>query len=176
MSPPFLPKADAAGVDWNTRSFDEVIDHILERYHTALRAQLAALAGHVDEVRSSDLVRRPTLVAPLLDKLVILGEELTQHMVKEERLAFQMIRAAGGFMGVPLAVMEHEHHFALDLIAELRELTDGWTAPVGASAALTALYRLMDEIERDLREHAALEDGLFARARAAARHRAASGY
>jgi len=162
--------------DWRTRPVGEVIDHIVDRYHAGLREQIAEVARLSESVRNADLVRRPTLVSPLLEKLHVLSEELTQHMVKEERLAFQMLRAAGGFVGVPLAVMEHEHRLAQDLIGELRELTGDWTAPNGASSALTALYALMDRVEADLAIHSALEDELFARARAEARKKVANGY
>ena len=171
MSPqaPVRPPGD--GVDWSLRSVDEVIDYILERYHVVLRRELAELAGLADAVRSAELVQRPTLVAPLLEKVSLLAEELTQHMVKEERLAFRMIRAAGGFVGVPLSVMEHEHRLAHELLDEIRGLTDGWTVPQGGSAALARLYRLMRKVEADLEEHSALEDGLFARARASSLRR-----
>ena len=161
--------------DWSRRPVGEVIDHIVDRYHPALRAQLGEVAGFVETIRLTDLVRRPTLVSPLLDKLQILGEELTQHMVKEERLAFQMIRAAGGFVGVPLAVMEHEHRLAHELLADLRAVTDDWMLPASASAAMRGLYVLMVDVERDLIEHSALEDELFARARADSHPKVATG-
>ncbi|PKN54589.1 MAG: hypothetical protein CVU56_25720 [Deltaproteobacteria bacterium HGW-Deltaproteobacteria-14] len=172
MSPHAPPEHDT---DWSRRPVGEVIDHIVDRYHAALRAQLDEVARFVEGIRLTDLVRRPALVAPLLDKLQILGEELTQHMVKEERLAFRMIRAAGGFVGVPLAVMEHEHRLAHELLGDLRVLTGDWTPPAGASSALCGLYELMVAVERDLVEHSAIEDELFARARADSHRKVANG-
>ncbi|TNF26967.1 MAG: iron-sulfur cluster repair protein YtfE [Deltaproteobacteria bacterium] len=171
---PHAPPKDIA--DWRKRPVGEVIDHIVTRYHTALRKQISEVARLAEAVHSVDLPRRPGLVSPLLEKLTVLSEELTQHMVKEERLAFQMVRAAAGFVGVPLAVMEHEHRLAHDLLGELRELTGGWTPPNGASPALCELYTLMLELEADLGEHSALEDDLFARARADAERKVASGF
>jgi len=157
------------GIDWSARPVDELIDYIVDRYHSGLRRDLSLLRELAETVRATELAQRPSLVAPLLEKLEILGEELGQHMVKEERLAFQMIRAAGGFVGVPLSVMEHEHRLAHDLLDELRALTGRWAAPVGASDALRRLYETMARVESELAVHSALEEQLFARARQAAR-------
>ncbi|MCA9489860.1 MAG: hypothetical protein KC621_08050, partial [Myxococcales bacterium] len=42
-------------------------------------------------------------------------------MVKEERVAFQMLRAAGGHVRVALRVMAHEHALIDRLLAALRD-------------------------------------------------------
>ncbi|MCA9514431.1 MAG: hemerythrin domain-containing protein [Myxococcales bacterium] len=155
-APPPVPHVtvEDAIADWIDRPVGEVIDHILSRYHGPARRQLGELRA---------LAAAAAIDGALADKLALFDEELTQHMVKEERVAFQMLRAAGGHVGVAMRVMEHEHVLIDRLLAELRD-----ALPVGADGppGRAQLAILLAEIEADLAPHAALEEILFAGAKA----------
>lgn len=150
---------EAAVAQWAARPIAEVVDHIVARYHAPLKVQLAEL----------------TALAPALgelaDRVALFAEELSQHLVKEERVAFQMLRAAGGYEGVAFGVMQHEHTLIDRLLDELRELTAGWRPSAGAPEGTARALALLADIDADLPEHSALEEDLFARVRAASRGR-----
>lgn len=153
------PAVDQAVAEWAARPVGEVVDHIVARYHQPLKAQLAEL----------------TALAPglgeLAERVALFAEELSQHLVKEERVAFQMLRAAGGFEGVAFGVMEHEHTLIDRLLDELRELTGGWRPATDAADRVSRALALLAAIDADLPAHSALEEHLFSRVRAASSDR-----
>ena len=61
--------------------------------------------------------------------------------------------------------MVAEHDDAGALLAQIRELSNGYTAPAGACPTFLALFRGLEEFERDLHHHVHLENNiLFPRA------------
>ena len=142
---------EAAIADWLDRPVGEVIDHILSRYHTLVRRQLA-------ELRT--LVVAAGLDDALAARVARFDDELSQHLLTEERVSFRMIRAAGGHTKVAQGVMVHEHLLIDRLLGELRE-----ALPEGVEGSLerAQIGALLAEIEADLVPHATLEELVFAR-------------
>lgn len=154
---------------WNEAPLGELIDHILARYHRQLHEELPRLEAMARKVvavhREKDPVRLPELLSVYLE----LKAELDGHMAKEEQILFPMIkRGQGAMAGGPVAVMEHEHDVAGNLLRRLRELTDGYEVPAEACNTWRALWHGLEALERDLHEHIHLENNiLFPRALAA---------
>ena len=95
--------------------------------------------------------------------------------MKEEQILFPYIKgmaASGsrpgtcfGTLQAPIANMIAEHDDAGSLLERLRELTHGYKTPDGACMSYQALYRGLEEFERDLHQHIHLENNiLFPRA------------
>jgi regulator of cell morphogenesis and NO signaling len=101
-------------------------------------------------------------------------------MMKEEQILFPYIqrmeaavlaaeplpRARFESITSPIANMMADHDDAGALLARIRGLSDGFTAPDGACPTYRGLYRGLTEFERDLHRHVHLENNiLFPRAR-----------
>jgi len=108
-----------------------------------------------------------------------LADELTSHMMKEERMLFPFIEhmeqaaetktrlpfSPFGSVRNPVAMMKHEHADADNALCELRRLTGGYTAPPDSCECPTKLYALLAEFDADLQRHIQLENEiLFTRA------------
>ena len=108
-----------------------------------------------------------------------LGEELLQHLSKEEMVLFPFItnlernlascgpRPLGCFGAVrnPIRIMIAEHDAAGDALARMRALSGGFTPPEGACPTYRGFYQALEEFEKDLHQHVHLEnDILFPRA------------
>jgi regulator of cell morphogenesis and NO signaling len=170
--------AQEADRDWQAASLTEVVEHIVEKHHTYVRAEiprLIALLGKVVQAHGQD--------HPELEKVEMsfraLAEELTLHLKKEERILFPYIvrlegaarsggRPAPAMFGTvqnPVRMMTMEHDSAGELLRKMRELTKGYTVPEDGCTSYRMLYRAIPEFEADLHQHIHLENNiLFPRA------------
>ena len=105
--------------------------------------------------------------AGLADILDAFFGEMQQHMAKEEKILFPLIRrgAPGDMVAMPVSVMEREHDTHAVYLAKIRTLTGDLRVPPHACATWRALYDGLVTIEADLMQHIHLENNvLFARA------------
>ena len=110
---------------------------------------------------------KPGAPLGLADVLTEFWVEMQQHMMKEERVLFPMLRAGarGPQVYMPVRVMEHEHDEHAAHLEKIRELTSNLEIPPHACATWTALYRGLRALEAELLEHIHLENNvLFPRA------------
>lgn len=162
-----MRSAEPGAEDWNTAPLDRLIQHILERHHTYLRAEFPRLASWVAAVRRAHGARDGAMLAELDAEFTALREELETHMRKEEMVLFPAIQRSEGWIGQPIAVMEHEHDIAGRGLAELRRITGGYRPPEHACTTYRALYAGLEALEKDLHTHIHLENNiLFPRAMA----------
>jgi regulator of cell morphogenesis and NO signaling len=156
--------------DWARESLDSLVGYILATYHEPLREELPRLQAMAKKVAAvhGDMDPRLTRVSAIVADL---SADLHAHMLKEELVLFPAIKAldAGATTPVridaPIHVMEHEHDRAGALLAELRELTDGFAPPAWGCATLRALFHGLSELEASMHVHVHLENNvLFPRA------------
>ncbi len=140
---------------------DALIGHILERYHETHRRELPELilmARKVEEVHAGH-PDAPRGLASLLERI---AEAIEEHMQKEERILFPMIRAGMGGMAVgPISVMKHEHVEHGERLRELEALTHDHTPPADACATWRALYAGTRKLVDDVMEHIHLENNVL---------------
>src|SRR5206468_6895384 len=98
--------------------------------------------------------------------------ELNVHFMKEEKVVFPFETtlvadpdAAERFAGLPslsepVQVMEADHEAAGDILTEIRAVTQHYQAPEGACNSYRLLYRLLNELDEDLRLHIHLENNI----------------
>jgi len=164
--------------DWSRLSLDALVAHIVTVHHGYVRAELPRLAFLGDKVVTRHGADRPEILA-IRAALAHLDEELTSHLLKEEKVLFPYIaqfersRTGGSsapqacFCKVedPIAMMVEEHDAAGSLLARMRELSGGFTPPEGACPTYRAFYDGLREFEADLHQHIHLENNvLFPRA------------
>jgi regulator of cell morphogenesis and NO signaling len=58
-------------------------------------------------------------------------------------------------------MMESEHEEAGEILVELSELTNSYTAPSGACNSFQFLYKKLKELEDDLHQHIHLENNIL---------------
>lgn len=147
--------------DWQSASNDELIDHILTRYHDTHRRQLPELirmARRVEQVHG-DHVTCPRGLADLLSEI---HQEMESHMQKEEQFLFPMLRRDLGAHALgPITVMRHEHDDHGASLERLLVLTDDINPPKGACTTWRALYTGLREFRDDLMQHIHLENNLL---------------
>ena len=177
-----VEKAEApaeAPRDWTAVPLAALVDHILARHHTYLRAELPALAARLLKVLDAHGQNHGDSLVPLRETFEGLQNELASHMMKEEMILFPLIQrleaadkqggglppAHCGSIRNPITVMEYEHDSAGAALREMRRLTGGYTPPPDACPTYRALLQGLRELETDLHLHIHLENNiLFPRA------------
>lgn len=138
-----------------------LIDYILTRFHETHRRELPeliALAQRV-EARHAEHPQVPRGLAALLEHI---AEALEEHMQKEERILFPMMRAGARpmIMG-PIQVMEHEHVEHGERLRQLEALTRNHTLPADACTSWHALYAGTRKLVDDVMQHIHLENNVL---------------
>ncbi len=164
--------------DWTVKSLGQLAAHIVTVHHAYVRKELPRL----EELAAKVVRRHGDTHAELPEiqaKLAQLGEELLQHCAKEEIFLFPYItkleraidgetskpHGCFGSVADPIAMMTQEHDAAGTLIAEMRELSDGFQPPEGSCPTYRGFYNGLREFEQDLHQHIHLENNiLFPRA------------
>jgi regulator of cell morphogenesis and NO signaling len=170
-------QAPASG-EWNKKRLTELIDHIVRTHHGFVRRETPRIASLLTKVAAKHGLLHPE-IHQIESLFTAIGQELSTHMLKEEQVLFPYVarmeqavlsgspipEAFFGSVKRPIANMVAEHDDAGVLLSQIRELSHGYTAPSGACPTFLALYRGLEEFERDLHQHIHLENNiLFPRA------------
>lgn len=164
----------APKLQWQTAPLPELIDHIVQTHHTFAREQLALIQELASKVERRHGTAHPE-VYKVNELLASISAELTHHFFCEENVLFPYIRQlyqkqASAYpmfdtIQQPIEQMMKEHDQAGDELRVLREITNHYQTPADACTTYRALYRAMEDLERDLHHHIHLENNiLFPRA------------
>jgi regulator of cell morphogenesis and NO signaling len=143
-----------------------LLDHIVSRYHAALREDLPRLERMADKVAEVHGSRHPEL-RELTDVYRELRNELTPHVATEEERVFPAVRrlaesgAAANDVQGALHALEKEHDRAGAALARLRALSRGFAVPEDGCTTYSALYEGLVRFERELHEHVHLENNVL---------------
>ncbi len=162
------------GQDWSSETLPGLAVRIVATYHEYTREELQLLEPLAEKVRGVHGHRRQELheVATLVRALTA---DLVPHMLKEEQVLFpyveQLTRAMEShtvpptpFFGTvknPVRMMMLEHDRVGDLLAKLREITDGYVPPESACFSYRELYRRLADLEKKTHEHVHIENNLY---------------
>jgi regulator of cell morphogenesis and NO signaling len=156
---------------WDARA---LIDYIVDHHHGFVRQALPVLLQHTAKIAGVHGGRHPELVH-IANLFVRIASEMTSHMAKEEQVLFPFIGALEdaairraprpsapfGTVANPIQMMETEHEFVGDAMAEIRHLTQGYTAPPDACTTYGVCLQELETFERDLHQHVHLENNLL---------------
>jgi regulator of cell morphogenesis and NO signaling len=160
--------------EWSARPLGELIQYIVEKHHAFVRRETPRLETLLAKVVARHSTGH-TEMKRIEELFVVIGQELSTHLMKEEEILFPYIRRmeqaiqAGGkvppaFFGSvrrPITNMIAEHDDAGALLSQIRNLTNDYLAPEDACPTLLALYRGLEEFERDLHRHVHLENNIL---------------
>jgi regulator of cell morphogenesis and NO signaling len=159
-------------------SLADLITHIKNTHHKLTREEMARLVPLLEKVCSVHGKNHPEL-QQVRGSFQSLVQELTTHMMKEERVLFPYIVRMEeaviqkepilpppfGSVQNPVSMMEHEHDSAGNALRAMREASCGYTTPGDACISYQTLYKALADFEADLHQHIHLENNiLFPRA------------
>lgn len=166
--------AEPAAQDLGEKSLAGLCSHIVATHHEYVRRELPRLAALAEKVVRRHGETHPEL--PVIQATVArLGEELMQHLAKEELVLFPYIsnleralaeggpkpQGCFGTVSNPIAMMTREHDDAGTLLKVIREKSSRFTTPKGACPTYHAFYDGLREFEQDLHQHIHLENNLL---------------
>ena len=162
------------GPDFKSWSARALIDHIVSTHHAYVREAIPRLRRHTQKIAEVHGVRHSELshIARLFGRV---ADEMTDHMQKEEQILFPFIAAQEeaarqgrpvppspfGTVGTPIRMMETEHQFVGDAMAEMRQLTGGFRPPDDGCGTYRVCLQELDAFERDLHAHVHLENNIL---------------
>ncbi|MBS1850774.1 MAG: iron-sulfur cluster repair di-iron protein [Acidobacteria bacterium] len=163
---------------WQNEPLAEIVAHIENTHHKYTREEIVRLAPLLARVCSVHGKNHPEL-EKMRSTFHGLAQELTMHMMKEEKVLFPhivrmeesvlqnepVLPPPFGSMQNPITMMEHEHDSAGEALRALRELSGNYAPPPDACITYQTLYRALADFEADLHQHIHLENNiLFPRA------------
>lgn len=163
---------------WNDSPLHALTAHIVTKHHTFVRRETPRIESLLRKVISRHGDTHPEVVQ-IEELFLAMSQELNTHMAKEEQILFPYVdrmetallageplpKTCFESITSPIANMMADHEDAGALLASIRELSDGFTAPAGACPSYRGLYHSLAEFESDLHRHVHLENNiLFPRA------------
>lgn len=159
---------------WNEAPLHALTSHIVTTHHAFVREETPRIESLLLKVISRHGDTHPE-VRRIEELFLAMTKELNTHMMKEEHILFPYIERmetallAGEplpktcFESItsPIANMMADHDDAGALLASIRELSDGFTPPVGACPTYAGLYHSLAEFESDLHRHVHLENNIL---------------
>lgn len=167
--------APAERADWADFDDTSLIAHIVSTHHRFLWDEFPRMAELVDKVARVHGPNHPEL-ARVRELYHQLRAGMEPHLRTEETLLFPQISLRAGRPEQPLpaevrdelAENQEEHDRSGHLLAELRELTNGYVIPPDACASYTAMLSGLEDLESDIHLHVHKENNvLFPRVLAA---------
>ena len=157
----------------NTASLKDLIKHLEETHHVFTRDEIKNLEPLMAKVASKHGENHPELFE--LQKLFTeLGDDLLQHLLKEEQMLFpyvislervrgtnQILMPPFGTVKNPVRMMSMEHDMAGDILKKMREISADYKIPADVCLSFTALYTHLEAFEKDLHQHIHLENNLL---------------
>jgi regulator of cell morphogenesis and NO signaling len=157
-------------IDVTGMTLTELADHIENTHHAYLREELPRLVRMTRDVATRHGDRDPRL-QQVHETLREMGNELWQHMLKEEQCLFPMIRRLAASdaspavycatIAHPIRQMESEHDDAGAALARLRELTDDFSPPAWACNTYRAMLAALAYLEKDMHWHVHKENNVL---------------
>jgi regulator of cell morphogenesis and NO signaling len=158
---------------FNEMTAEQLINYIVTHHHSYVKQVVPTIYQHSQRVAAKHGDRFPYMiqVAELFGEV---AEEMGAHMQKEEMILFPRIKQLEAmivsseadkgnlpYISSPINVMEEEHEHAGNLLAEIRRLTDDYTAPANACTTFRITLAELKEFEEDLHKHVHFENNIL---------------
>lgn len=153
---------------WKAASVQDLVMHIMERYHRETRLGMAELECYAEEAALAHGHQIPLFIA-IRDEVDLFCTEMRAHLKMEEATLFPAILAreqgrevdVQGELMDPLELFEDEHAAAAGLLKRIWGLTSGFKVPDGAPAVQKHLYQACQTLAESLIRHIYLENEIL---------------
>jgi len=155
---------------WNP---DFLADYIFNKHHQYYYAEAPVVGELLVKVANHHGERFPELLR-VYHLYLSLTQELSSHFAKEEKVVFPFIKAlvqakqsgttehlSEFALSGPIQMMEADHDAAGEILGQLNEVTNNYTAPAGACNSFQFLYKKLKDLEEDLHQHIHLENNIL---------------
>lgn len=171
------PSRNEQASNWNQVPLADLMKHIVEEHHAYCRDELARIEPLLNKVVRKHGERHAEL-RRVQSVFLKMGNDLKQHLLKEEQTLFPMIarleeacsrgsappRLPFGTIAHPIRMMILEHDTGNRELDEIRKLTSDCQALSDGDGDCQELAERLKAFEQDLKQHVFLEDGrLFPR-------------
>ncbi|WP_404452301.1 iron-sulfur cluster repair di-iron protein [Virgibacillus necropolis] len=155
-------------IDWTEKSYNELIDYVVNKHHAYLNQVLPELSGFVTKVYRVHSKNHPEL-SQVFSKFHQLKTELELHLIREEEMIFPKIKAYEqekkktvlAEVVESINMLESEHEHSGNLLSEIREVTNDYKLPDGACKTYHLTYLKLQELESDIFNHVHLENNIM---------------
>ncbi len=168
-------EGEGESIDADAMSLTELADHVQEKHHGYLKAELPRLDQMTKKVSGVHGHRNPRL-HQLREEFIKLRDNLDSHMKAEERIVFPLVRQleleedcqeVDMPIDGPVEQMEYEHDQAGELLVKLHAAAEDFVPPNWACNTYRAMLDGLSQLERDLHQHIQKENKvLFPKAKA----------
>ena len=154
---------------YNDMTLAELSAYIVRVHHNYVKLNSPIILNYILKVATKHGDRFPymKLVYELFAQLI---EELSSHMLKEERVLFPRItllelnaseNTVTSVLDEPIHVMKDEHEVAGQLTSEIKKLTNNYQAPEQACTTFRVALESLRAFEADLHKHVHLENNIL---------------
>lgn len=158
---------------YNEWDLDFLADYIVNTHHRYVRKYLPELRSYTLKVAQVHGDRHPELSE--IQKLVeTINEELSEHMVSEEKVLFAYVKKIvnarknslpldkeGRNLESLIEELESEHDYVGRCLDKIRAMSNDYAIPEDACASYKLLYKMIQEFENDLHIHIHLENNIL---------------
>jgi regulator of cell morphogenesis and NO signaling len=166
--------APAPQFDFNKWDCDFLADYIYNQHHKYYYTEEPVITGLMEKVADHHGGPANNL-NELRERYSTLVQELNTHFMKEERVVFPFIKTLTHVkrtgdrsllsdqpsMTEPIRIMESDHEAAGDILEQMQQLTNNYTAPANACNSYQFLFKKLKELDEDLHQHIHLENNLL---------------
>jgi regulator of cell morphogenesis and NO signaling len=155
--------------EFKEMSLTELAEYIVRVHHSYVKQSMPPILMYVLKVATKHGTRYPYM-HEVYDLFLELEDEMTNHMVKEEKILFPRIKLLElnaaqentiGYISSPVEVMENEHDHAGNIMEKIRVLTGNYQAPDDACTTFRLALASLQAFESDLHHHVHLENNIL---------------
>lgn len=157
--------------DWG---LDQLIQHIVNTHHLYVKSAVPRILEYLDKIIKVH-GSKYSYLAEIKSSFSTVGNEMLQHMMKEETVLFPLIQyllesekfnerpktRGYGSISNPIRAMEQEHVAAGNLVGEIRSLSNDFTLPADACNTFSITFKELEKFETDLFRHIHLENNIL---------------
>jgi regulator of cell morphogenesis and NO signaling len=153
---------------------DRLAEYIIQTHHSYVRSAIPILLGHTEKIAKVHGEHHAELVE-IRDIFKVVADEMSAHMMKEERLLFPYIKGLAEsarerrpvevppFQTIqnPIRMMEAEHVSAGGGMERIRNASLQYAIPADACMTYRISYQELEAFELDLHRHVHLENNIL---------------
>lgn len=136
-------------------STEDLIDEIEDHHHIGERESLKRLDPLVNKILIVHYEEYRQELVPVHRLFSDLKKELEEHLIKEERLVFPLIKSRGfedDTVRMYIEELKEEHKIISDILLSLKRVTNDFNAPKGACPTFIATYKELKAVTLDVLE------------------------